>query len=63
MAGRLSPGDGIAVLEGLVQYVRDRLRTDPVPWQLETISGPRVFIMAKTNYLACRINVGIWVDG
>jgi hypothetical protein len=63
VAGRLSPGDGIATLEGLIEYVRDRLRTDPVPWQLESISGPRVFVMAKTNYLACRIGVGIWVDG
>lgn len=63
VAARMSPGDGIGVLEDLVQYVRDRLRADPVPWQLESISGPRVFVMAKTNYLAVRISVGIWVDG
>lgn len=63
VAGRLAPGEGIAVLEGLIAYVRERLRGDPVPWQLESITGPRVFVMAKTNYLAVRINVAIWVDG
>jgi hypothetical protein len=63
VAARLAPGEGIAVLESLVDYVRTRLRQDPAPWQLESITGPRVFLIAKTNYLAARINVGVWVDG
>jgi hypothetical protein len=60
VAGRLMPGEGIAKLEELVAYVLGRL--DPVDYDLETISGPRVFLMAKTNYLACRITVRVALE-
>lgn len=56
VAGRLMPGEGIAVLEELVDYTIRRLRTDSPDWTLENVSGPRVFPVAKTNYLAARIS-------
>ena len=62
VAGRMSPGDGIATLESLVAYVLGRLRSDPSgTWPLDSVSGPRVFAMAKTNYLAVRITVRVTV--
>jgi hypothetical protein len=63
VAGRLSPGDGIATLETLVSFVRTRLATDQSNWRIETVTGPRVFVISKTNYLAARINVAVNIDG
>ena len=57
VAGRLMPGDGVATLESLVAYTLDRL--DPIDWALENVSGPRIFLIAKTNYLACRISLKV----
>lgn len=63
VAGRLSPGDGIATLETLVSFARSRIATDQSNWRIETVTGPRVFIIAKTNYLAARIQVAVNIDG
>jgi hypothetical protein len=57
VAGRLVPGEGVAKLEDLVTYVLARLRADGAAWPLDSVSGPRVFVMAKTSYLAARITV------
>lgn len=57
VASRMVPGDGVARLEQLIAYVLGRLRVDAESWPLEFVSGPRVFTMAKTNYLAVRITV------
>jgi hypothetical protein len=57
VAGRLVPGEGVAKLEDLVSYVLARLRADGAAWPLDSVSGPRVFVMAKTSYLAARITV------
>jgi hypothetical protein len=63
VAGRLVPGDGIATLEELVAYTLGRVKGDSSNnWSLVEVSGPRVFIMAKTNYLACRIGYHVTVD-
>jgi hypothetical protein len=62
VAARLAPGEGQATLESLVTYVLGRLATDPSNWSLETVTGPRVFPMAKTSYLAARINVLTFID-
>jgi hypothetical protein len=61
VAARLSPGEGVAKLEELVAYVLDRLRADTAPWPLIEVGAPRVFLIAKTNYLAARITVGTTV--
>ena len=61
VAGRLVPGEGVAKLEDLVGYVLGRLRADTGPWPLDSVSGPRVFTMAKTNYLAARISVRVTI--
>jgi len=61
VAGRLMPGDGIAKLEELVEYVTARVETEKATWVIEQVTGPRVFLMARTNYLACRIIVRIVV--
>ena len=55
------PGDGIAQLESLVDYTLGRLRTDTGPWPLDSVSGPRVFTIAKTNYLAARVTVRVTI--
>jgi hypothetical protein len=57
VASRLMPGEGIGHLEELVAFVLARLATDPASWQWAQVSGPRVFTIAKTNYLAARIQV------
>lgn len=57
VAGRIAPGEGLTKLEDLVTYVLDRIRNDPGRWPLQDVSGPRVFTMAKTNYLAARVTV------
>jgi hypothetical protein len=61
VAGRLSPGEGVATLEELIAYVLDRLKADGGAWPLDSISGPRVFVMARTNYLAVRITVRVTI--
>jgi hypothetical protein len=63
VAARLMPGDGIATLESLVDYTLTHVATDQPNWTLETISGPRVFLIAKTNYLACRVQFKVILDG
>lgn len=57
VASRLVPGEGVASLEALVAYVLGRLRADTGSWPLDSVSGPRVFTMARTNYLAVRISI------
>lgn len=58
VASRFVPGEGVATLESLVVYTLGRLRQAGVgAWPLDEISGPRVFTMGKTNYLAVRITV------
>lgn len=59
VASRLSPGEGVAKLEDLVAYVLGRLKTDGGAWPLVSVGGPRVFVMARTNYLAVRITVRV----
>ena len=59
VATRLVPGEGIAQLEQLVTYALDRLRADSGAWPLDSVSGPRVFPIAKTNYLAARVTVRV----
>jgi hypothetical protein len=61
VAARLSPGEGIAKLEDLVAYVLGRLKADAGAWPLDSVSGPRVFVMAKTNYLAVRVTVRVTI--
>jgi hypothetical protein len=61
VAGRLLPGEGIAKLEDLVDYTLARVRADTGTWPLDSVSGPRVFVMAKTNYLAARVTLRVTV--
>jgi hypothetical protein len=61
VASRLSPGDGIAQLEDLIAYVLNRLATDGGAWPIDSVTGPRVFVMARTNYLAVRITVRVTI--
>ena len=62
VAARLMPGDGVAMLEQLVDYTLNRVRGEPENWTVESVTGPRVFIIGKTNYLACRISLNVTVD-
>ena len=62
VASRLMPGEGVAQLEELVDFTLDRLKADSGAWPLESVSGPRVFTIAKTNYLAARITVRVVVS-
>jgi hypothetical protein len=63
VAGRLMPGDGVETLEQLVEYTLNRLATAGGPWPLDNVSGPRVFPVAKTNYLAARITLRVPIQG
>jgi hypothetical protein len=58
---RLVPGAGIATLEELVTYTINRLRTSGGAWPLESVGGPRVFVIAKTSYLAARLTFRVKV--
>jgi hypothetical protein len=63
VASRLLPGEGVAALESLVAYVLGRLNSDPDnQWPLDSVSGPRVFAMSKTTYLAARITLRVQVE-
>lgn len=59
VASRLVPGEGVAQLERLVAFTLDRLAAEGTTWPLDSVSGPRVIAMAKTNYLAARIQVRV----
>lgn len=63
VASRIQPGEGLATLEWLVDWALGRIQGDQPNWTLETVSGPRVFLIAKTNYLACRIQLKVNIDG
>lgn len=52
VAGRLEPGPGIEVLEGLVAFVLDRLKADPYPWPLDRVVAPGQYDLAGVTYLA-----------
>jgi len=62
VAARLQPGEGISDLEGLVTYVLGKLAGDSNKWPLDSVSGPRIFTIAKTTYLAARITVRVVVN-
>jgi hypothetical protein len=61
VATRLVPGAGIASLEELVSFTLNRLRASGDPWPLESVGGPRVFVVAKTSYLAARLTFRVKV--
>jgi hypothetical protein len=63
VASRIQPGEGLAMLETLVDYTLGRIKGDQPNWTLESVTGPRVFLIAKTNYLACRIQLKVTLDG
>jgi len=63
IAGRLMPGPGIAALEEMVAYTLVRLGADPGPWPLDSVGGPRVFVIGKVSYLAARITVRVPIQG
>jgi hypothetical protein len=63
VSGRISPGEGLATLEWLVDYTLSRVQGDQPNWTLENVTGPRVFLIAKTNYLACRVQYRVTIDG
>jgi hypothetical protein len=62
VAARLSPGDGVAQLEDLVAHTLGRLAADSGAWPLVDVSGPRVFVIGKTTYLAARVTVRVTVN-
>jgi len=63
VAGRLEPGAGIETLEQLIVYTLARLRADAGAWPLDAVSGPRLFVVGKTNYLAARITLRVPIQG
>jgi hypothetical protein len=56
VGSRNEPGPGIRMIEQLVAYTVDRLDADPYPWTLEGLTAPRVFNIAKIDYLAADVN-------
>ena len=56
IGSRNEPGPGIRAIEGLVAYTVQRLAADPYPWNLEGFTAPRVFNIAKVDYLAADVN-------
>jgi len=63
VAGRLMPGEGVAMLEQLVEYVLGRLVADGGAWPLDSVSGPRVFTIANVSYLAARVVLRVPIQG
>ena len=55
VAGRLEPGPGIRVIEGLVDHVVTRLHADAYTWPLESVSAPRIFDLSGIAYLGARV--------
>jgi len=55
VAGRLEPGPGVEVLEGLVALVIDRLRADGYPWGIPMVQAPRAFPMGNVDYIAAQV--------
>ena len=55
VASRLVQGEGVGVLEELVDYVLVKTANDFGPWELVDVTGPRDYVIAQTHYLAARI--------
>jgi len=63
VAARLVPGAGVETLERLVDYTLGRLAADGGAWPLDSVSGPRLFTVAKIDYLAARIILRVPIQG
>jgi len=55
VAGRLEPGAGVDVLEGLVSFVLARMREDPNPWPLDRVSAPLQRDLSAVTYLVADV--------
>jgi len=55
VAGRLEPGAGADVLDGLVAFVLGRLRDDAYRWPLDRVSAPFQQDLAGVTYLAADV--------
>ena len=62
VAARLDVGEAVGRLEELIDYTLGRIRADGEDWPLTSVSGPRVFLIAKTNYLGARIALRVTID-
>lgn len=60
-AGRLEPGEGVSVLEGLVAHVVQRMTADGYSWGQATVSAPRAYPFANIDYLASRVTYAVHV--
>jgi hypothetical protein len=63
VAARLIPGAGVETLEQLIEYTLTSLAADGGAWPLDSVGGPRVFTIAKTQYLAARITLRVPITG
>ena len=59
VAGRVEPGPGIATLEWLIAYVKNRLQADPYPWPVATSVSPVRYEFGGVPYLSARFEYDV----
>jgi hypothetical protein len=63
VGSRLVPGEGLAMVETLVDYTHNHVEHVDPTFLFELTTGPRVFQMGNTKYLAARMLYGVMLDG
>jgi hypothetical protein len=58
-AGRIEPGPGVEVLEGLIDYTLGRFQADAYSWPLAFSQAPRRFDIAGIPLLGARLGFRI----
>jgi hypothetical protein len=61
-AGRIEPGPGIEVLEGLIDYTLGRLQADANSWPLSSSQAPRRFDIAGVPLLGARLGFRVPIE-
>jgi hypothetical protein len=63
VAGRIDVAAGIETLETLYDYTETRLRGDAATgWTIPSDTGPILWELANTSYLACRVDVLVPIE-
>jgi hypothetical protein len=55
VGSRVEPGAGIRMVEQLIAYTVDRMKSDAYNWPLNNVAAPRIYPIGRVDYFGARV--------